>query len=87
MIQTLTNNAEKKERYKMKTYEILNTNNEVIFSGQFNSFKKCVETAVERKISLKNANLQDANLRYANLKYANLENANLENANLKNVNF
>ena len=71
----------------MKTYEIKNTNNEVVFSGQFNSFKECVEAAVSRKINLEGANLQDANLQGANLQGAYLQGAYLQGAKLANVKF
>ena len=70
---------------KLDTYEIKNTNNEVIFSDKFNSFKDCVEAAVSRKINLEGANLQDANLQGADLRYVNLEGANLYKCNLQDA--
>ena len=71
---------------KLDTYEIKNTNNEVIFSGLFYSFKDCVEAAVSRKINLEGANLQDANLENADLRFANLEGAELYKCNLEGAN-
>ena len=68
---------------KLDTYEIKNTNNEVVFSGKFYSHRECVEAAVENKISLADADLQDANLQGANLQGANLQGADLRYVNLQ----
>ena len=53
----------------------------IIFSGEYESIKECVEDA-----NLSGANLEGANLSGANLSGANLSNINLSGANLSNIN-
>ena len=73
----------------MKYYEIKSRYiGIVLFSGEYESFKECVEDAVRKKTNLYGADLgwtglEKAYLRGANLKWANLEWANLYGANLK----
>ena len=90
MIQTLTNNAEKKERNKMSlkyTYKIKNTNNQVVFSGLFYSHKECIEEAVRNKVSLENADLSGMDLSGACLQKGNFINASFLFTVLDNVDF
>ena len=66
----------------METYQIKDRNGKVIFKSKTESFKECVEIAINENANLSNANLSNANLSHANLINANLYNANLSNANL-----
>ena len=71
----------------MKTIEIKNIfNDETIHSGTFENIKECVEDAVRRRISLREADLSETNLYRADLREANLSEANLYGANLKEAN-
>ena len=55
---------------------------EVIFGGEFDSFKLCLIAAIKNDADLHGANLRDANLRGANLRGANLRGADLCDADL-----
>jgi hypothetical protein len=57
----------------------------IIFSGEFESIKKCVEAAVAQKVSLSYADLSYADLRYADLSYAVLSYAVLRSADLRSA--
>ena len=71
----------------MAIHQIKNRwNNEVIFEGDFESLKQCVEAAVKARANLGGANLGDANLGGANLGDAYLGGANLGGANLGGAN-
>ena len=72
--------------HNLQTFEIKNRfTSDVIFSGEYESFKSCVENAVKKGVSLAGANLENADLRYAYLRYANLRYAYLRYANLMNA--
>ena len=68
----------------------------VIYSGEFNSVKECLESAIADGANLSyadlsyadlsDANLRGADLSYANLSYANLRGANLSDADLRGAN-
>ncbi len=65
--------------------------NTIIFAGYYNSYIKCLEDAVKKKINLKHINLQNKNLNNANLDNAHmpcslLNEANLTGANLSEAN-
>ena len=72
-------------------------NNTVIFEGDYNSFKECLEDAVHKNIdlsyadlSLKNltaANIDSAQLLGAKFDFSNLCNINLSEANLRQISF
>jgi len=66
--------------------EIYDINGILLYSGDFESDKTCLEDAVKNNIKLKKANLRNANLRNANLRCTDLWGANLRNANLRNAN-
>jgi len=76
----------------MKLFEIKNRfSGEILFSLECESFKVCVEIAVNKKADLRYADLRNADLGYADLRnadlrYANLRNADLRNADLRNAN-
>lgn len=71
----------------MKTFKIRTKNTQkTLFSGQFESFKHCLEGAVQQGLQLKDANLKHANLTNANLDDAYLEGADFSFANLTGAN-
>ena len=72
---------------KLNTYEIKNTNNEVVFSGLFYSHKECIEEAVRNKVSLENADLSGMDLSGACLQKGNFINASFLFTVLDNVDF
>ena len=55
---------------------------QVLFSGEYNSLKSCVEAAVKRGADLREADLRGAYLRGANLRGADLRGAYLRGADL-----
>jgi hypothetical protein len=57
----------------------------VLFDGNHDSIRLCVEDAASAKIALCCADLRDANLRNADLRDADLCNADLCNADLRNA--
>ena len=54
----------------------------IIYAGEYDSLKACVEAAVKSSADLRSADLRYADLRYADLSSANLRSANLSSANL-----
>jgi uncharacterized protein YjbI with pentapeptide repeats len=58
---------------------------EVIFSGDFESIKQCVEAAARQKVSLRSADLRSADLSSADLSYADLRSADLRSAVLSSA--
>jgi len=71
----------------MTTHQTKNRwTNEVLFEGEFESLKECVEAAVKACANLRGANLRYANQDGANLGGANLGGANLDGANLRGAN-
>lgn len=67
----------------MKQQEIRHKNSgEIIYAGQFNSFKECLETAVKDNIDLSYAALTHKNLSHANLDDARLDHADFSGSNL-----
>lgn len=72
----------------MKLHKISKLNSsEILFQGQYECFKSCLEDAVRKKINLsaadlRNQNLNNANLDDAILPFADFTNANLSGANL-----
>lgn len=64
-------------------YEIKNRyTGSVIYAGEFDDMKSCVESAVKAKADLRSADLISANLYSADLRSADLSSANLRSDNL-----
>jgi len=63
--------------------EIKDTEGEVIYAGDFDDMKECVEQAVKDGVSLRGANLARHDLQYAYLQGANLQGASLQGTNLR----
>ena len=67
----------------MKYIEIKKwTDGSVIYSGEFESIKECLEDGVSKGVSFNYAELNDAELNYAKLNYAKLDRAELNYAKL-----
>ncbi len=69
--------------FKLRRY----TDNSIIYEGEYNNIKECLEHAVNNDLSLSHINLKNQNLTNANLDgcympYANFCGANLTGANL-----
>ncbi len=82
----------------MKLYQLRSTQNtKILFEGQFETFKDCVEQAVADKIplpyidlshqNLTNANLDDAIMPHADFTQSNLSGANISEAYINGGNF
>ena len=61
-------------------------NSSILFSGEFGSFKLCVDAAIGASANLRGANLRWADLSGANLRWANLRGVDLRWANLRGAN-
>ena len=61
-------------------------NNNVLFEGEFKTFKNCVETAINQRINLANANLRYNNLSNINLDDAIMPGADMRGSNLTGAN-
>lgn len=77
---------------KIKKFEIKSTDGSILFTGEFESFKECVLSALKNKVMLTGANLVGADLSYMDLAGedlidVDLTGANLSNADLSGVNF
>jgi hypothetical protein len=70
----------------MRLFQIKNIFGEVLYSGEYNNIKECVESAVGKSANLIYADLTGANLRGANLTGADLRDANLIYADLTGAN-
>jgi len=70
----------------MTKYNIRHTNGDILFKGEYDSFKKCVEGAVRKGVDLSGGDFSFINLRKADLENANLSNAKLFKANLEHAN-
>ena len=66
--------------------QISTNDGELIFEGDFETFGRAVEAALNKWVSLKNANLMGANLPSANLSGADFSGATLVRANLMGAN-
>ena len=62
------------------------TDNSIIFEGNYQSIKDCLEHAVDKEICLSHINLRNQNLSNANLDYCSMPNADLSGANLTGAN-
>ena len=58
----------------------------VLFSGDFDTFRFCVEAAIRANVNLRRADLCRADLRGADLRGADLREANLRGADLRRAN-
>ncbi len=71
----------------MKYFELKkHTDNSELFSGNYPSFIKCLEDAVDKKVDLSHINLQNKNLSNANLDNARMPFANFTGSNLTGAN-
>jgi len=66
-------------------YQIKNINGDVLFEGKYESFRLCVQDAIDKSISLKYANLQYADLQGVDFWNSDLRGVDLRGANLRNV--
>ena len=65
--------------------EIKHKNGTILFSGEFETLRTAVESAVKQGAYLEGANLRGANLRGADLRGADLEGADLGGADLRDT--
>jgi uncharacterized protein YjbI with pentapeptide repeats len=71
----------------MKLYKIKQKQSgSILFQGDYQSFKHCIEDAVNQNISLKNADFSHQNLSNAMLDDADFEGADFSHANLTGAN-
>lgn len=71
----------------MENFQIKNIKTgQIIYEGRHTTFKHCVESAVDKKINLKNADLKNKNLQNLNIDTAQLSCAIFDGSNLNDAN-